>query len=528
MTGPATPSPASRPLLAVLRDPEVLGIAILAVVLRAVFMVATGRIWEDALITVAHARNAVEGLGLTHHAGEPVTHGFTSVASVLLPVGFEAIVRDSGIIGIQLVSLAASVLAVVYAANVADALGLSRAARFLVIAFLAVETNHVFYGAAGMETQIAVALLLASIYYTVRERWVGIGLTLGLCVLARPDYLLWWACALGYLAIRRRDLLLRTAGLAIGVVAPWLLFATVYYGSPVPQTIVAKAASFSTLPGAADLLPWLIAQVVSHLETIARSLTPYLADTMVLEGPLPRPILWVVAIAAFFLVLHGALSVRRQPRWWPVIAFAGLYGIYRILLLPGVYNDWYVPSHTAVLVLLLAAGVDGLRLPRARSIAVAVGLAAVYLLPYPSFIVLERQMQSEVEDSVRRNVAAYLSANVRDGEPVTAESAGYIGYESRVLLYDYPGLTSRASLAALTGMPRAERTIEHLVASLRPTWVVLRPYEHARLVRLAPELAARYQPCYGVGPGGDVVEGGGIAKRSIDLRFEVYRLDGCP
>ena len=71
--------------------------ASLGVGLRLAFWAYTGRVWEDALITIAHARNAVAGLGLTHHAGEPPTHGFTSALSVLIPLVGEAISRDGGL-----------------------------------------------------------------------------------------------------------------------------------------------------------------------------------------------------------------------------------------------------------------------------------------------------------------------------------------------------------------------------------------------------------------------------------------------
>ena len=87
--------------------------ASLGVGVRLAFWAYTGRVWEDALITIAHARNAVAGLGLTHHAGEPPTHGFTSALSVLIPLVGEAISRDGGLFVIRLASLIAVVVAIV-------------------------------------------------------------------------------------------------------------------------------------------------------------------------------------------------------------------------------------------------------------------------------------------------------------------------------------------------------------------------------------------------------------------------------
>lgn len=45
---------------------------------RLTFWFYTGRVWEDALVTITAARNVWEGFGLTHHASEPHVQSFTS------------------------------------------------------------------------------------------------------------------------------------------------------------------------------------------------------------------------------------------------------------------------------------------------------------------------------------------------------------------------------------------------------------------------------------------------------------------
>src|SRR3712207_4799692 len=91
-----TPLPTAR--VGAVAVPRVLALAIVgALGARLAFWLISGRIWEDALITVTHARNAVQGIGLTHHPGEPLTHGFTSALSVLIPLVGEALVAGSGV-----------------------------------------------------------------------------------------------------------------------------------------------------------------------------------------------------------------------------------------------------------------------------------------------------------------------------------------------------------------------------------------------------------------------------------------------
>src|SRR6476659_5797846 len=85
------PAALSQPLRLGRVDPLLAGAIALALISRIVFWAYTDRVWEDALITIAHARNAVDGLGLVHHAGEGHVQGFTSGLSVLVPLAGEAI-----------------------------------------------------------------------------------------------------------------------------------------------------------------------------------------------------------------------------------------------------------------------------------------------------------------------------------------------------------------------------------------------------------------------------------------------------
>ena len=53
------------------RNPILTIFIAIALTTRLVFWFYTGRVWEDALITITAARNVWEGFGLTHHASEP-------------------------------------------------------------------------------------------------------------------------------------------------------------------------------------------------------------------------------------------------------------------------------------------------------------------------------------------------------------------------------------------------------------------------------------------------------------------------
>ena len=419
------------------RYSDVIVMASLAVVVRLAFWAVTGRVWEDALITLAHARNAVAGIGLTHHPGEPPTQGFTSALSVLIPLVGEAVSRDGGLIAIRAASLVAVVVAVVTADALGRRLDLDRWPRLLVMGYLAVDANHVFFGMSGMETEVAVAALLVSAWaFTARAPWAGIAL--GVALLARPDFLIWAGIVVALLALRDRARLVRVAVGALAVVGPWVVFTSAYYGSPIPQTIIAKTIAFSALPrdaSTADWAAWLWALVGNLGWAIGRTFAPFLEDTLAIKAPIQHSVAVAISVAVAVLALIGAVSRWRTPAWTPIIGFVGGYLVYRVVFIQPIYSDWYMPPFTAMTAFLVAAGIQRLATGRpAVSFAAAAALILVFALPLPWMFGLEREIQATIEDGVRIPVSDALADLVAPGEAVASESAGYVGYHSNVLL----------------------------------------------------------------------------------------------
>jgi len=98
----------------------------------------------------------------------------------------------------------------------------------------------IFYGMSGMETQVAVTVISAA-YTTSVARTSSLWDLAGLAPLARPEFVLRvaprWPTRAGQPAGRDRG----GAASRGAVVAPWIVFTTAYYGSPIPNTVVAKA-----------------------------------------------------------------------------------------------------------------------------------------------------------------------------------------------------------------------------------------------------------------------------------------------
>ena len=470
-----------------------------AVAARIAFWVISNRMFEDGLTTVTHARNVPLGLGLVHHYGEGHVHGFTSAIGVLVPLIGELIHEGSGIFAIRIASLVAVCVALLYAHLICRDLGLGTFPTAFVLAYLSFDQNMIFYGMAGMETQMAVAIILGGVYHVRRSEVIGSGIWLGLAPLARPEFVLWVAPALLYLALRNpKGVIVRIAAIAGAIVVPWVVFAYLYYGSPIPNTIVAKSATnpipaILTEGSPLPWMEWLAHQFGGHVALLLAYLEPFREVWSTAAAPLPTPVLWGVVIAMVELIVVGLLATRRIPGFWPVTLFLALFFAYRVYFLGVVlYSDWYMPPFLALLVIVAAIGLHGMSAfaPQVqRALAAILSLAFAIHMPF-SFMV-ESRVQA-IEDQVRVNAGQYLKATVRPGESVVSESAGYIGFYGETKLYDYPGLTSPTSVHALQKMPVDKRHLLDLVAALQPDWIVLRPWELDGLRQEFPSVASMY------------------------------------
>lgn len=530
-----------------------------ALVARIAFWLVTNRVYEDGLTTVTHARNVPLGLGLVHHLGEGHIHGFTAALSVLIPLAGELVHQGSGIFTMRIASLACVCVALIYARLICRDLGLGTFPTAFVLAYLAFDQNMIFYGMSGMETQVAVAILLAGFYHVRRQDLVASGVWLGLAPLVRPDFVLWVAPALVYLAIANRRRAAAAAGIVTAVIAPWLVFTTAYYGSPIPNTIIAKSTINPTPPILAhgSLTPWIAwlgNQVYGHLVLLVRYLEPFRGVWATSATPVPRVVLIAIAFAVLFFLVLGLVESRRTRDLWPLIAFLGLFFAYRVYFLPTIpYFDWYMPPFLGALMIVVAVGMQRLStpLPLVQKTMAAVGaqrlstrlplvantmavvLSVAFAMHMPFSFPVERNVQA-IENQIRTNVGLYLRANVQPGQSVTSESAGYIGYYGGVKLYDYPGLTSKTSVQALRSLPPDRRGLADLISVLQPDWLVMRPFELDSLQQKYPAVAAKYRlekvfemPNVPESKldvrNASSVSFGGLVETNIDMKFIVLR-----
>lgn len=396
---------------------------------------------EDAYITFRYARNLAVGHGLVYNPNERVM-GFSSplwtlwcaLGTLLLhdPVAWS---RATG----TLCDLATLVLVTRLLERF-----VSRAAAWCFALFFALWPYFSVVAVTGMEIPLLAALIaLGATLAGRRSLWTGPAL--GALALTRPEGLA-AAFVIGLWA-RGRDRLVALAIAAAGIGGLWA-----YFGSPVPQSVVAKSQLYGT-PG-----PWAGRVWWDWIVPLRLGDWPSIGD---INALLPL----VVVLAAAGWVGAGALwAARRTP---VAAAGAAALTVWAGYIALGVaFFFWYFEVPLLGVVILAACGLP--RLVRGRAVYVSILL---YVLGDWSIgrILYVGRARAEAGDFGR--ISNYLTQNAHPGQSVLLEPIGFVGYYNPLRILDEVGLVTPA--VARRRMQGAGWYTD-IVSSELPDWLVMR------------------------------------------------------
>lgn len=377
---------------------------------------------DDAYITFRYGQNLASGLGLVFNPGERIM-GSTSPGQMLLAAviyrlaGQEALPAIMSALGC--VAWAAQAGAVFL--MLGKILGWS-ASLFVSLCLAAGAAESAVW--VALETNAVMALTLWALALGLGSRWVGAACLCALAGLMRPDaYLV--ALPLGVLCFREARRAVWRPVLALAALsAPWYVFATWYFGSPIPQSAVTKFQRVGL---------WRYAvHVAAH---VPASVLPFAADTAVLCAA------WALAMAG------AAFVIKRDARFWTVAAYGLLHIAAYLYLRPFVEHAWHLyPVVVVFTVFVLSAIVGGAQLARPKLPRLVLGAASLGIIAVFGFrtgaLALEhpRQYWLGARDAVYRQVAGYLLQHSDPSDIVASVEVGTIAYYSRRGMHDLGGL----------------------------------------------------------------------------------------
>jgi arabinofuranosyltransferase len=204
----------------------------------------TAWLCDDAYITYRTIDNFLNGFGLTWNVAERV-QTYTHPLWMMLHLGFIGLTRDFYFTPL-LLSLVFGTGAVLLIALQITA---NRVMAALAVLVLALSKAVVEYTTSGLENPLSHFLVVIVFLLTVRNRpseriFTWSCFTAALLLLNRQDLALMVAPMLGWQLYRLRSWRAALKGmLAFAPLASWMVFSTIYYGFPLPNTAYSKLGS---------------------------------------------------------------------------------------------------------------------------------------------------------------------------------------------------------------------------------------------------------------------------------------------
>jgi hypothetical protein len=518
-------------------------IVVLAIAAR---LIPGPRTIDDSFITFRYARNVLAGQGFVYNPGEAVL-GTTTPLYTLLMVGLGAL---SGGTQAPFPWLALGVNALADGVTcwllwlLGRRLGFPRAGAVAALAW-AIAPFSVAFAIGGLETSLYVALLTGAVVAAVyaspviardvvtqdlsiprlkntdeEEKQmhltglrIGVAALASLALLTRPDALI----LLGPLVLERlwtawkRNQPIHWAEIAAAVIpyGTWMVYATLAFGSPLPHSILAKAAAYHLAPSD------------SLIRLIQHYATPFLEQNWI-GAPLAVGIgLWLYP---FLFVLGVRQVTKARPRpplvIWAWVLYPWLYLVTFAIPNPLIFR-WYLTPPLPAYFFFIFIGLEMIwtrLLPGKRAankasnqgtgkrgwgvtllllVPVVVSLAGWRLTldhgpsaPAPDMAFIKLEL-------LYRQVADRIAPELTAQSVLAAGDVGVLGFFTPARILDTVGLNSPVATTYYP-LPVDQYVINYaiptgLILDQRPDWIVILEVYGRRTFLLDPQFKAQYR-----------------------------------
>jgi hypothetical protein len=301
---------------------------------------------DDAYITFRYARNLLAGNGFVFNAGERVLGTTTPLFTLLLAaIGAIAggVAANFPLIALVLSALADGATAVLLF-KLGERLGSPQAGLASALIWC-IAPYSVTFGIGGLETSFYVLLLVALFHTHLQKSYALAAGLAAAALLTRPDAILLVAAVVAArlfskprIAISRKEFFV----FALPLLA-WGLFAWLYFGSPIPQSVLAKSSAYRIEPFAA------LVRLLQHYAT------PFLEHLTF--GALAIRV--GILLFPFLAVIGARVIYKREPGAWPFVLFPWIYLAVFAIANPLIFR-WYLTPPLPFYFLCIFFGVEGI------------------------------------------------------------------------------------------------------------------------------------------------------------------------
>ena len=389
---------------------SIASLILLVAVIVVVFNTTRFALVDDAYISFRYAHNLAYTGELVFNTGEKV-EGITNllwtlilaaeIAIVHLPVERFALFLSLGLIAFSALRLW----------QLGPLLGSTHLAGTLAAISLVLNPDFIHTTTNGLEAALYTALLVEIIYRYCRNQLKMAFLFAGLLFMTRPEGVVLGFLLTGLVSMEHRSIRETGIGIAIlgGVVVLVTLFRMFYYGTPVPNSVIAKSFDISLL---LTLRPRQLA--ISYFESFAVS-NPYLVILFV------GALVWLLQSHTFNDKSSLAL----------LFCIGGIIFSFIVIIRNG--GDW-MGHHRLFLQYGILYAVILISLLRQYGIPVSIALALV-IWPFiqTTNAIMARNVLSSSINYARRDgfwveTSERLATVLKESDTVSAEALGYLSY----------------------------------------------------------------------------------------------------
>lgn len=314
---------------------------------------------DDAAISFRYAERLAAGDGLTYNDGQHVLGASSGLHTILLATGRAlglSVTSTAVLLGVVGVAGCTALIGLI-----AARLGGRSAAAVAMLLFVAAPVR--WYATGGLESTTLIACCLAAVAALQAGRDRLAGIALGVALVAKLDAGALLVAVVGVHLLLHRRLPLRTLAWTAVAAAPWFVWATWVYGSPLPQSLLSKASGRADDPAASYDPTWALRRVRSALPAAVAGVAVAVGRRDDPGGREVRLVLvgWLAlgGAAVSLLPLGAPYPWYTAPLYAPIAVLAGdaaawALGAVRL-------RTWVRPSVVAVVVLLALSCALGVR-----------------------------------------------------------------------------------------------------------------------------------------------------------------------
>ncbi|MBI5788512.1 MAG: hypothetical protein HZA78_06645 [Candidatus Schekmanbacteria bacterium] len=412
---------------------------------------------DDAYITYRYVKNLLNGNGFVYNPGESVlgttTPLYTMILAVLtFPFGLKYLLWIS-----LLFNITCNLASLYFLRQIGkkllpdnDLLLNSALLLFALNPAITIQTK------LGMEPPLYILTALAALYYISRDAIGKAACYSALHLLTRPDGLILAAAVSAYLILTAPEKIGKYLLIILTLTLPWLVFAGYKFGSPIPQTLIAKSQAYETYP-------WLF--VKYYWRHLRRSFWGYFFKFWEVKEHA------VSGAAVIFFIIIGLANLKRTGFTYLFLAYPFAYLLIFIIANP-LYAPRYIAPIEPFLIIFVLAGIYSALNWIVRNLAVSSFLKKPLTILTFSFIIISQFHhynlipamwgktdicrgtydpawlhpldcpRQKMREDLFRQTALYLNRYINENTSIALPEIGTFGYYSKGRILDTVGLIS--------------------------------------------------------------------------------------